>query len=344
MLGIPSGNISDSSKPPYTFIFPTRPNVKRDISTTKPPCTFIIPTRGISTTNPTEKESDNLLNLGSPFDFGEGISGFHAHNEFLYISFAIIVCNLIPIALISSRKCLRKKHSNKFFLNLQISHLCIGVVNCISQVSNNVQLTFINNALLIQVFIALHLLTCDRFIAIKYPLQKMQVKARSVYLIIICAWLSSILFGIIENVIRVKQDDLAKIRVTTITVSMVTLTVFNTVVYKIAKQHVKNRNNLQNNKTLKQNALRASILCFVTVFSFVVLWLPYLIHDLLTIANLYTPNNVATVTEVTAAIALTNSITDPVLFMIFNKSVHQEMKLIVKPLKDHLHKTLDDIM
>ena len=69
--------------------------------------------------------------------------------------------------------------------------------------------------------------------------------------------------------------------------------------------------------------------CLTVVSTFVLLWLPYLVHNVMVLAGQYKPLDGNTFTDVVEAIALLNAIIDPVLFLWLSKETKKEFRVVI---------------
>ena len=102
-----------------------------------------------------------------------------------------LILNLIVFFNIINLRKLRRKNSCRLFANIQMVHIILlssNMVSYIIQAENFTQI-YINNALMIQLFLSLMLATVDRYVAIKYPYKYERVRSRHVLTVIVCSWI-----------------------------------------------------------------------------------------------------------------------------------------------------------
>ena len=70
--------------------------------------------------------------------------------------------------------------------------------------------------------------------------------------------------------------------------------------------------------------MKASQVCIVVVSSFVLLWLPFVVHDVLHLLGRYQPADGKTFTVIVEHIGFSNSFVDVLLFVWLNNGVKNE--------------------
>ena len=76
--------------------------------------------------------------------------------------------------------------------------------------------------------------------------------------------------------------------------------------------------------------LRTSYICLAVVSSFLFCWLPYFIHNMMTLLGTYRPGGGKLFTLFVEQLALANSILDPLLFVLLTKEAKRIIKKTVE--------------
>ena len=246
----------------------------------------------------------------------------------------ILLLNITVVVLLFGTK-LRANHSTKLFLNLQITHIMIALsVLTFGEKSVNTSRRF-NSAILMMMFLCLMITTIDRLFAIKYPFIYQLITTKHCMIVIASTWLLPVLFLCISLSTDIIKEYDNKLFAILIAMALTTLTASNIIVFRLARKHIfmMKRNTRVYTAEDKKNSLtvaKSAYVCFAIVMSFVLFWFPYLVHDVLTMATIYTPCDCKLFTLLVECCALCNSGLDPILFILFNKSVKREILNILK--------------
>ena len=112
----------------------------------------------------------------------------------------------------------------------------------------------------------------------------------------------------------------------------VILTSSNIIVYHGAAKHdkfIRLHSRRQSNIAEKQNGkkmVKASFVCLAVVASFVVCWIPYFIHNVLTLSNTFRPGSKKAFTIFAEQFSLLNSLLDPIIFVILSRDTKSLIK------------------
>lgn len=248
----------------------------------------------------------------------------------------LIVCvNLILMMILIKQKKLRKKKANKFFLNLQLVHVAICILEIIPGYHD--AKVIVNNALLMEMLFSMSITTIDRFMAINYPFIYERMTNANVLAIIFSSWIFPAVFLCFAFVYNVDQRFCTILSTSLIASSTFILTLSNIRIYVIAKRHEKAIETLvmilqdENRKKSEKTKLsKSAYVSFSIVLSFIILWMPYFIHNILSLTAIYVPSHSKTFTKSVEHIALVNSFIDPILFIAFSKDIKKEFKKIAK--------------
>jgi len=234
--------------------------------------------------------------------------------------------NLILFCFLISNRKLRGNKTNKYFINLQVVHLILSISGamCILLPKDFPEEEIIlNNGLLIEMFFSLIMTTGDRYMAIGYPYFYQTITTRRAIQVIVSSWIIPILFTGVALYCGIRDKRMTIVSTIIIAMATIVLTVSNLKVYMIAKKTAKTLTKNKNTKILK-----STWVCFVLVSSFIVLWFPYFIHNILTISGVYEADSNKTATRILVQVAFLNSVLDPIFFVLFRKDVKKEVQTI----------------
>ena len=233
-----------------------------------------------------------------------------------------LLLNATLFAFIISRRKLKMKKSNKFFLNLQTVNILqsASVIISLFYVDTKTEM-LINNALLITMFLCLVITTIDRYTVIKFPYKYEKLKKGVVLLIIACSWLPGLSFILSGIISTIEKQELIIISIVMFCFAAIILTTSNIKVYLIAKEH---GNRVKRN--VHKKILKCTYVCITIVLSFVMLWFPFFIHNILALLNLYAPRNNKVFTIVAVQIGLLHSMLGPLLYVLFQRDAKVELR------------------
>jgi len=235
--------------------------------------------------------------------------------------------NFVVFLLILSQEKLRGKVAHQLFLNLQMSHMLLCTVIIISE---SVMWTWgqfyilvdIGNAIVMEIFISLIIYSADRLFAINLPFTHKFLKLKHVAVAVMISWLLPVAFALLSLNLPVIQQYMDVILTVMIGAAATVLTITNVVVYFMATKHDRFvRENTDRWSTYGKyytgkQMLKASSVCLCVVSSFVLCWLPYLVHSVLSLLSVYEPGSKKAFTIVAKQLALVDSLLDPVLFVL----------------------------
>ena len=163
------------------------------------------------------------------------------------ISVTIVIVNAIPICIISCIREIRKVMSNKFLLNLLMSHFVVGVLYLFTITLQFMQarrtiVHIIHAAAEIIATSSMIALTIDRCLCIKYPFQYQNFPKWISYLLMFFCWLIGIIIFICGAVSSVYIMMIYNVRVMyaiTGTIAVVVLLVSNTLIFIETRRHIK---------------------------------------------------------------------------------------------------------
>ena len=242
----------------------------------------------------------------------------------------IIILNIFVIMILIRRK-LRDTNSTKLFLNLQATHI-MTAISVVTFGSHTTTIFFLlNNVILMGMFLILMTTTIDRLIAIKYPFIYDSLTSKHCFIVIVSSWLLPLLFLCIGLISDYGKYNYILLSTILISIATVILTASSIIVYGVVKRHVnmiKLNTVIDNGSRKKEQSIKLAksiFVCLLIVVTFVLCWFPYLVHDILTLANIYEPSNDKPFTMIVEVIALCNSGLDPVFYVLLNKNVKREI-------------------
>ncbi|XP_066932356.1 melanocortin receptor 5-like [Clytia hemisphaerica] len=253
----------------------------------------------------------------------------------------IIFLNLIAFILIVKKwKKVGRIHTTKYFLNIQLTHLAFAIVACLEGSRITRLEIILSNGFILVLFVTMICSNIDRYLAICHPFryQKTATTKKTIGLII-TIWIFAIIF--VLNMYFQGYKRRANFLILTITttstlsIAMVVLTYSNIAIWLVAKRHVSciARHsvdaNTQNKEKIRRKQLRKSTLtCMLMVTSFLVFWSPFLIYLLIALSNpkIKKLNWGETLSRITIMIIHLNPISDPIIFVLLNKSLRKTIK------------------
>ena len=245
--------------------------------------------------------------------------------------------NALLFLVIATRKELRRKKSHQFFLHLQLIHMALSIICIISNYYFWLLNYIITNSLLLAMFCSLMLTTGDRFFAIKFPSRYNLVTSKSVILVLVSSWVPTLIFVTVVRSVGISSNGLKVIHIAIIGFSSVVLAASNVKVYIIARNHDRfvKENSMCRKRIIgeKNKLLKASYVCFAIVFNFIIFWMPYCIHDIMELTHMYESTNQNIFDIIVEQIALLNSLSDPILFIILSTHTRREIKKLFKLFK-----------
>ena len=239
--------------------------------------------------------------------------------------------NIVVLVLIISRRKLISKKSNKLFINLLVVHILLCISGIVSKFHMSVGVVIFSNGCLIELFLSLILITSDRCVNIKFPFEYHKINTKKVILMITSSWVITAIFVILY--IEVVTNGYYRVVISTILLGFATftLTLSNITIYIIARRHVNaiRRNTSLESMKNRKRVLKSTYVCFSIILSFVISWLPYFVHNVMTLVKAYIPGGYKLFTKVVVRVAMVNSLIDPFLYLCFNRDVKKELKKIM---------------
>lgn len=254
--------------------------------------------------------------------------------QIIQSSFIFILNTSLFFVIINCPK-LRRKKSHRIILNLLVINDALSIACMISNLHIWTNDHLAINGLLVAMFCNLVLTTFDRYIAIKYPRRYEMLSTTCVVFILICSWIPTVIFVVIVKKKGMTWNEMKVMHIMFISISCIILASSNFMVYYIAKSHDRflRHNSLQRRRLAPHRFLKASYVCFSVVFSFVLFWMPYCIHDILELTRLYVADNENLFDIIVEQLALLNSLTDPIIFVFLSIPTRNEIRRLINSLK-----------
>ena len=209
-------------------------------------------------------------------------------------------------------------------------HCTLCIVTMVSQFYTSAIKRIFKNAILIGMFLSLMITSADRYYCIMYPFEY-GVTSKYVVLILLCSWIPSIISVSLSVILGLTNYHCVIICTVLIAVSTLVLLGTNLKLYMVAQRHALVIKKYHVGKYFKSAVeLKATFVCFAIVFSFILLWFPYGVHNALTLVNIYNPSTEKGFTLSVIKLSLLNSLVDPLLFVIFNRDIKEELGKILR--------------
>ena len=274
-------------------------------------------------------------------------------NIAMCISVLIVIVNVIPIWIIISTTTIRRNMSNKYLLNLLLSHFVVGLLFIVVLIlrllqNKTIQTTNVNGSASLIISFSLIALTVDKFLFIKCPFLHTNLPKWLGYLMMSLCWMIGTIHFIIGEIF-LSVSDIKNKRLKFLVIGCVVLLVLlvgNALIFKETRRHIKAisvsitssiqstnipvvpNNNIENivayelNNTtdvrkrfIQKKEIRAAYICIYMATSYVIFWIPFIVD--IFVSDLNTENNLT----YTIYIGMINSIADPAIYISFNRRI-----------------------
>lgn len=259
----------------------------------------------------------------------------------IYIAEMALTCvallvNIPLITFILYHVKLRRIKSHQIFLNILMIHnihsLCFLPARLDARSFYFYVYAIISQGLVIELFISMMALTIERLLAVKYPLANTNMKGRYVFFALGGSWLLPVIFVTLALYYQMTRLQYIVLGTVLLPITGVTLGCANIAIYCLIKKHeafVRNNGHQRSDSTKRRSLLKPSFICFALVVSFILLWLPYLIRQLLLLLRVYDPmihgNGFS---DIAVFIGHSNSLIDPLTFIYLSSPLKRLVKLI----------------
>ena len=243
-------------------------------------------------------------------------------------SITILLISMLFVFLARHTK-LRNRNSTKLFMNLQLVHLCMACTTIVAQHTrgNNIA-PCINNGFLLALFLGMLMVTIDRHVQIHRPMAYQHVCTKHIMTVVISSWFIVIAFDCVilaRSAFR-SQRFLTFLSTVLLLITHVVLVFTNISVLMVAKRHQKHIRSVYKTSTIDsvrshKQSLKATKTCITIVGSYLLLWLPFLVHNLLCMGGYYIADGRRLFSQLAEIAALSNAAVDQVLFVAFHKEV-----------------------
>ena len=275
---------------------------------------------------------DKLVRVGSSTVVVNAIYSNFVKVEWIDVAFfveaVISVCSNVALsAFIISEKTLRRQKSNYFFINLLHANVILTVGAIVAMFYLTDKSGVINNGFFMQMFFSFFICSADRYINIKFPYKYAHVTKNDITLIIVTSWIVSgafVMFSLIYQITPYQSSIVCTALSITATLMLTSSTVH---LYIIAKRHAveKLRNSAAACVTREREVLKSTNVCLALVISFIILWLPLSVHNVLVLAKAYTPANEKWFTKVVFHVGFLNSLADPIIYVCLRNDVNIQL-------------------
>jgi len=249
----------------------------------------------------------------------------------IFESAFVVLLNLFFITCIGLSRKSRKLKSVKFLLNLQLTHAFMGVTSIVLQefdVFNELVVLF--DALLLQMFLMLLCMTLERYLSVTWPMKFRNLATKYYVYTIALSWIFIIILLAIalSFTTRILQEHLVILSTALIAVSIITLLFTNINMFVIAQRHFKEifKTSIASKKSKFRGNMKSTYTCLVIVVSFIVLWLPQLVHNILALNDNYYVSREKKFTRIVWLVALSDSLVNPFIYAIFNRELRQTIR------------------
>ena len=274
-------------------------------------------------------------------------------NITMCLSVLIVITNSIPIWIIISTRTIRRDMSNKYLVNLWLSHVVVGLFSIVVTIilfviNNSIKWALFTGSASITTSFALITFTVDKFVCIKYPFHHQNLPNWLSYLVMLFCWIIGAIHLVIGEIFS-SVSDMKNMRLTFLGTGcavLVVLLVCNALIFKELRRHIKAisasitsnivtinisvvpNNNIANTADydlssttdlrkgfIKKKEIRAAYVCIYMATSYTIFWIPFFVVSF--VSDLNTPTNLG----YTIYVGAINSIADPVIYICFNKRV-----------------------
>lgn len=242
----------------------------------------------------------------------------------------IFLANSLLFVFLITQKNLRSKKLHQFFMNLLLVHIALSITCFVSTYCVWLFDYVIINGFLVAMFSSLLLTTMDRFAAIKYPFRYKLLTSREVIAMITCSWVPTIVFVAMVAGIGITPKQVKLTHIVIILTSSLVLSILNGTVFIATKHHIhfiKENTLMRANREI--NFRKTTYVCVAFVFSFILFWMPYCVHDIMEITHAYNHSKEFMFDMTVEQMALFNSFVDPVMFLCVSTATRAEIKKLV---------------
>ena len=247
----------------------------------------------------------------------------------LQIQFSVsLLLSAMLTAFVLARESLRKGLCSSIFVNHEILHIFFSIVAIAMESIPELMYehNIVYNSFFIAIFISLLLMSGERLLKIKLPFLHERIGKRHKLMVMSMSWSVPLMFFGVTMVIRISPSYLIAVRVAIFTIGEMLVLVANVIVYHAVLVHDKFVRTNAHSIAVGRGMFKASIICFSLVLSFVMLWSPILVHDVLLLCGKNVGYTFARVAEHTA---LMNPIVDGIFYLCLYRKAQCELKYVL---------------
>jgi len=247
----------------------------------------------------------------------------------------VIFVNVSLMLILLTNQRVRRKPSIRCFVSLQLTHVFLGLVSIIDSTDKSDEsgereffYMLISNGLLVEGFFSMLLQTLEKLVMIHFPFKHQNmVKKRWFEILIVITWFLSaivpIFFSFFKN--KANNNEITYVLTGTVSTSFVILIFSNILVVKTARRHCHaiQKTMVGNNPdSVARRRCKSMITCLAITLTYVLLWLPYLVHNILILRKSYIlTDQLSGFTFSVVFVGMLNGIADPIILMLSNRDV-----------------------
>lgn len=281
---------------------------------------------------------NNITALNSTLQYEEIIISPYNMAE-IVLCCLILITNIPLMSLILYHRILRKRKENQIFINVQITHVLHSCHLLATKFVSSPDFFYIyaitTQGLMSECLLSMSLLTYERFYVIYYHISPPSKVVEKTVPIIYSSWALPIVFIALSLYFELPRLQYAILCTVLVVVIGVGLAIANIQIYRTAKNHIRfvAKNGHRRNSVKIGNRLKGSFVCFTIVATYVILWFPFFLRNLLLLTKIYNPAvHGPLLTQVALYIGATNSLADPLTFVFLSVSVMSEIKRVASSL------------
>ena len=243
-----------------------------------------------------------------------------------------------PLLICIVRESSKRRHLlNLFFTNLVSVHIMLSIGTIVEKFYYPECSAAMNGGFFVEMFFSLIICSLDRYIYITYPFKYDSLSLAKIAAIIVTSWIISAMFIVFSILFETTSYQITAVSTVLILSAAFVLVTSNIHIYKIVRRHAMAilGNQIPSSAVdiAKESVkVKATYVCLILVTVFVVLWLPLMTHNVLTLLGVYEPTHEKLFTKIVFNVGCFNSIVDPLLYVVFRKDLRESLqKHITKP-------------